>query len=166
MNTYITAAYRWNQPYRDVLMHTEVKEEDRIEDLYIKEVQINISFADITDEEKTLAEKRRYIFMYNPEREKQDLEDLEIKIEAVEKILAEQLGKEETKNKLGNLRSLVSFKGNEIKLNEKKIREIKGLAGRFLIITNSTIKRGGSKNIQGPVENRKVIQDYKIIYRA
>ncbi|MGC8716355.1 MAG: hypothetical protein ACP5R0_05655, partial [Thermoplasmata archaeon] len=83
--------------------------------------------------------KRRYIFVYNPEREKQDLEDLDRKIEAVEKILTEQLGKEETKNKLGNLRSLVSFKGNEIKLNDKKIKEIKSLAGRFLIITNSSL---------------------------
>ncbi len=136
-NQYITAAYRWDQPYRGVLMNTAVTEEDKVEDLYIKEVSIKASNKDQPEEAKK--GKRRYIFVYNPDREKQDLEDLDIKIEAVEKILTERLGKEETKNKLGNLRSLVSFKGNEIKLNEKKIKEIKGLAGRYLIITNSSL---------------------------
>ncbi|MGC8565114.1 MAG: IS1634 family transposase [Thermoplasmata archaeon] len=137
-NQYITAAYRWDQPYRGVLMSTAVTEEDKIEDLYIKEVSIKESDKDLPEELANKG-KRRYIFVYNPEREKQDLEDLDRKIEAVEKILTEQLGKEETKNKLGNLRPLVSFKGNEIKLNDKKIKEIKSLAGRFLIITNSSL---------------------------
>ncbi|MGC8693996.1 MAG: hypothetical protein ACP5RY_07155, partial [Thermoplasmata archaeon] len=49
-NQYITAAYRWDQPYRGVLMSTKVSEEDKIEDLYIKEVSIKASDNDLPEE--------------------------------------------------------------------------------------------------------------------
>ncbi len=81
-------------------------------DLYIKEVSINKT----ENEGSTISEKRRYIFVYNPDREKQDLEELERKIKVVKNILVEQLGKEEAIMKLGNLKFLLLFKGDEMKM--------------------------------------------------
>lgn len=51
----------------------------------------------MTEEEKSLTEKRRYILVYNPEREKLDITYLENKIEVVKNILSKKLGKKKQK---------------------------------------------------------------------
>ena len=61
-------------------------------DLVIKKVTISVSDVmkeDSTEEQRTLAGKRRYIAVYNRKREDLDLEDLNDKIDIVKKKIAE-----------------------------------------------------------------------------
>ncbi len=45
----------------------------------------------------------------------------------------------ELKKSLGKLRSFVKFTGKTVSLNEKRMDVLKGLAGRFLIVTNTDL---------------------------
>lgn len=132
---YITAVYRWDLPYRDILMNTEIKEEDKVGDMYIKEVSVKVSTDHMSEEEKKRIEKRRYIFVYNPEREILDKIDISEKVDAVDKILKSGKSEKELKTALGKLRSFV--KGSE--LNIKKIEAMKKLSGKYMIVTNTSM---------------------------
>ena len=48
-NLYITAVYRWDNPYRDVLMETDFSDGVTMDDIIIKEVSIDA--RNIADEE-------------------------------------------------------------------------------------------------------------------
>ncbi len=153
-NRYITAVYRWDRPYRNILMdmHFEEKDKDRSGDLFIRTVSVDvddITHDGATDDEKDLIMKRRYIAVYNPEREKEDLDDLNGKIETVRKKISEISDQADLKKSLGKLRSLVKFSDHGVEMNEKRIIALKGLAGRFMIVTNTDL----------PVED--VVKSYK-----
>ena len=141
-NKYITAAYRWDQPYRNVLMDTDFTGGEIMNDLVIKKVTISVSDVmkeDSTEEQRTLAGKRRYIAVYNKEREDLDLEDLNDKIDIVKKKISEIKDQKELKKSLGKMKSLVKFTKNGTVLNEKRIHILKKIAGRFLVVTNTDL---------------------------
>ena len=78
-NRYITAAYRWDQPYRNSLMETDFTDGQNIDDLSIKRVNISVdgvTQGTSTGEQIKLAGKSRYIAVYNSKMEKLDLNDL------------------------------------------------------------------------------------------
>ena len=141
-NQYITAAYRWDKPYRSILMETDFSDGYVMDDLTIKKVAISVDDVmkdDSTEEQRKLAEKRRYIAVYNRKREELDLQDLNDKIDTVKKKMSEIPDQKELKKSLGKLKSLVKFTGNNTALNERRIEILKKLAGRFLIVTNTDL---------------------------
>ncbi len=143
-NQYITAAYRWDQPYRNTLIGTDFTDGHPMDGLIVKEVKISpkeiIKYP--TEDQLKFAEKRRYIAVYNPDREKLDLMDLEEKIGAVKKKISEIHDPGDLKKSLGSLKSLVKFFKNDAVLNERRIDIIRKLAGRFLIVTNTDLPYG------------------------
>ena len=90
-----------------------------------------------------LAGKRRYIAVYNKEREDLDLEDLNDRIDIVKKKIAETTDQKELKKSLGKMKSLVRFTKNGTALNENRISMLKKIAGRFLIVTNTDLTEEG-----------------------
>ena len=141
-NQYITAAYRWDKPYRSILMETDFSDGYVMDGLIIKKVTISVDDVmkdDSTEEQRKLAEKRRYIAVYNRKREELDLRDLNDKIDTVKKKMSEIPDQKELKKSLGKLKSLVKFTGNNTALNERRIEILKKLAGRFLIVTNTDL---------------------------
>ncbi len=141
-NLYITAAYRWDQPYRDILMETDFTDGHVINDLIMKTVEVGLDEVmkeDSTEEQRKLAEKRRYIAVYNKKREELDLKDLNDKIDIVNKKISEIPDQKELKKSLGKLKSLVRFSADGAVLNEKRIGILRKLAGRFLIVTNTDL---------------------------
>ena len=140
-NLYVTAVYRWDTPYRDILMHTEFTDSDKHGDLFIRTVDVNIEDItpdDAMKEEKELIGKRKYIAVYNPDREKSDIDDLNEKIDHVKMKMSEMSDPSDLKKSLGKLRSFVKF-SNTVKMNEKRIAVLKALAGRFMIVTNTDL---------------------------
>ena len=141
-NLYITAAYRWDQPYRDILMETDFTDGHVINELIIKRVSISVDKVmkdDSTEDQRRLAEKRRYIAVYNRKREELDLKDIDDKIEIVRKKISEIPDQKELKRSLGKLKSLVKFSADGAVLNEKRIGILRKIAGRFLIVTNTDL---------------------------
>lgn len=141
-NLYITAAYRWDRPYRTVLMETDFTGGNKVDGLVIKKVAISVDDAvkaDSTEDQRKLAEKRRYIAVYNREREELDLKDLNDRIDIVKGKMSEITDQKELKKSLGKLKSFVKFSGNTATLNEKRIDILTKLAGRFLIVTNTDL---------------------------
>lgn len=141
-NLYITAAYRWDQPYRSILMNTDFTDSLVMDDLVMKKVAISVDQVmkdDSTGDQKRLAEKRIYIAVYNRKREDLDLKDLNDRIDTVKKRISEIPDQKELKKSLGKLRSLVKFPETGAVLNEKRIEILKKLAGRFLIVTNADL---------------------------
>ena len=141
-NQYITAAYRWDKPYRNILMETDFSDGYVMDKLIIKKVAISVDDVmkdDSTEEQRKLAEKRRYIAVYNRKREELDLQDLNDKIDTVKKKISDITDQKELKKSLGKLKSLVKFTGNNAVLNERRIEILKKLAGRFLIVTNTDL---------------------------
>ena len=139
-NQYITAAYRWNQPYRGILMNTDFTDGHAVNGLIMKAVDVNmddIKRDDSTEEQRILAGKRRYIVVYNREREELDLRDINDRIDIVKKRISEIADHEELKKSLGKMKSLVKFSEDGITLNENRINILKKIAGRFLIVTNT-----------------------------
>ncbi len=141
-NQYITAAYRWDQPYRNILMNTDFTDGLVMDDMIIKRVTISVDEVmkdDATEEQRKLAGKRRYIAVYNKEREELDLEDIDRKINEVRRRISEITDQREVRKSLGKLRSLVKFTKNGPLLNERRISILRGIAGRFLIVTNTDL---------------------------
>ena len=113
--------------------------------LIVKEVKISpeeIMKSTPTEDQLKLAEKRRYMAVYNRDREALDLRDLKEKIDAVEKKISEIHDPGDLKKSLGSLKSLVQFTKDAAVLNEKRIDIMRKLAGRFLIVTNTDLPYG------------------------
>ena len=141
-NLYITAAYRWDQPYRDILTYTDFTDAIAMDKLLIKRLAINtddILPNDTTEDQRKLAEKRKYIAVYNREREYLDLRDLDDRISVIKKKISEIHDHAELKKSLGKMKSLVKFTKNGAVLNENRINILKKIAGRFLIVTNTDL---------------------------
>ncbi len=141
-NRYITALYRWDKPYRDILIDMDFRDGTVMDDLIIKETYIGINdVADegTTDEGMELIKKRRYIAVYNKEREALDLRDIDEKIEHVNRKIGESHSTSDLKKSLGELKSLVKFTRDGVALNEKHIEMMRKIAGRFLIVTNTDL---------------------------
>ena len=141
-NQYITAAYRWDQPYRHILMDTDFTDAIALDKLLIKRVEINtdeIMNNNSTEDQRKLAEKRKYIAVYNKEREHLDLKDLEDRINVIKKKISEIPDQTDLKKSLGKMKSLVNFSADGAILNEKRINILRKLAGRFLIVTNTDL---------------------------
>ncbi len=92
-----------------------------------------------TGEERSLIVKRRHIVVYNSDREKLDLRDMEEKVNAVRKKIGEISDMGDLKKSLGKLKSFVKFTETGVIMNEKRIITLKGLARRFMIITNTDL---------------------------
>jgi len=140
-NQYITAAYRYDNPYRDVLMNTDFTDGNGMNDLVVKRISIDVDDVmknDSTEDQRRLAE-RRYIAVYNRKREEMDLEDLNARIEIVKKKISETPDQGDLKRSLGKLKSLVKFTKNGTVLNEERIHILKKIAGRFLIVTDTSL---------------------------
>jgi hypothetical protein len=136
-NLYITTVYRWDLPYRDILMHTEFGDSDKHDDLFISTVDVNIEGItpdDATKEERELIGKRKYIAVYNPDREKSDIDDLNEKMDLVKMRMSETSDQSDLKKSLGKLRSFVKFSKNGAVMNEKRISMLRSLAGRFMVV--------------------------------
>ena len=84
--------------------------------------------------EKCRAAKRRAITVWNPDRAFSDQEELDEKVSAVSSMLRSHSGKD-ILEKLGKLRVYVR---NE-KLNESRISMERKLAGRYMIVTNTSL---------------------------
>ena len=148
-NEYITAVYRWDRPYRNVLMEQEFQDGDRMESgIYAHEVHVDWNLRDCTAEEKRRAVRRRAITVWNPDRAASDREDLDQKISAVSSMLGSHSGKD-LLEKLGRLRAYVR---NE-KLNESRISMERKLAGRYMIVTDTDL------SVQ------EVVEAYKDLWR-
>ncbi|MHB8360377.1 MAG: IS1634 family transposase [Thermoplasmataceae archaeon] len=163
-NMYITAAYRWDQPYRNILMNTDFTGGQVMDGLIINKVTINVDDVmkdDSTEEQRKLAEKRRYIAVYNKKREELDLKDLNDKIDIVRKKISEIQDQKELKKSLGKLKSLVKFTKDDTVLNEKRINVLTKLAGRFLIVTNTDLK--GDEVVSAYKEQWQIERSFRTI---
>jgi transposase len=133
---YITAVYRWDQPYRTILMNQEFSEEDKIEDMgiYAREVELKWNLESMGKREMRRSRKRRAVAVWNPDRERSDIEDVNERISAVKELLASHSGKN-LDEKLGKLHIYVK----NGKINESRINMEKKLAGRYMIVTDTDL---------------------------
>ena len=139
---YITAAYRWDHPYRDILIKTDFSSGTVMDDLVMKEVAIDavdIADGDTTEEEMELIGKRRHIAVFNKEREKIDVRDIDDKIDNIRRKMSGNHSTSDLKKSIGELKSFVMFTKDGAVLNEKHIEMMRKLAGRFLIVTNTDL---------------------------
>jgi transposase len=133
-------------------MQTEFGDSDMHYDLFIRTVDVNIEDItpdDATGEERELIGKRKYIAVYNPDREKSDIDDLNGKMDLVKMRMSETSDQSDLKKSLGKLRSFVNFSRNGAVMNEKRVPMLRSLAGRFMVVTNTDL----------PVED--IVEAYK-----
>lgn len=138
-NEYITAVYRWDQPYRGILMNSAFAEEHHLKelDIYAMEVDVKWNIAGMKRNEVRRTENRRAIAVYSKEREKEDIADLEEKVSIVKNIMTSGRKGKDLLDALGKLRSYTKSSGTV--LNAKKIDDMKKLAGRFMIVTDTDL---------------------------
>ena len=96
---------------------------------------------DSNEDKRKLAEKRKYIAVYNKESELLDLKDLDDRINVIKQRISETHDQADLKKSLGKMKSLVNFSADGAMLNEKRINILKKLAGRFLIVTNTDLPK-------------------------
>ena len=136
-NEYVTAVYRWDQPYKNILMNSLFNDDNYLKDvdIYAMEVDVKWNIKDMGKREVKRTENRRAIAIYNKDREKEDIADVEEKVSRVKEIMKSGKSGKDLVNALGSLKSYT--KGTE--LNTKKIEEKKRLAGRFMIVTDTDL---------------------------
>ncbi len=101
---------------------------DKHGDIFIRMVKVNnedITPDNAIDEEKKMIMNIRYIAVYNPDREKSGIEDLNEKIETVKRKMSETSDISDLKKSLGALRSFVKFTDNGAVINERRISILK-----------------------------------------
>ncbi len=91
---YINAVYRWDHPYRLILKDRQFSEIDIIDDLgiYAREVNLEWNINDIGKRELKRTKKRRSIAVWNPVRERSDIEELNESISTVKVMLGSYRG--------------------------------------------------------------------------
>ena len=138
-NEYVTAVYRWDQPYKDTLIECSFTNEDFLEgiEIYAKEVKVKWNTEGMGKREIKRIENRRAIAIYNKDREKEDIADIEEKVAIVETIMKSGKKGKDLIRALGSLKSYTKSNGTE--LNTKRIDEKKKLAGRFMIVTDTDL---------------------------
>ncbi len=141
-NRYITTAYRYDCPYRKMIIDAEFTENDIHGNIYAKEVKLDQSTAQSRRKGQNDARGLRFIVLYDRDREIIDLNDLEDKIDSVRKKIAEFKDQRDLKRSLGELRPFVKFTDRGPILNGKWINIVRKLAGRFMIVTNTNIPAG------------------------
>ena len=131
-NEYISAVYRWDQPYRSILTNTEFNETDHLNDLdlYAREVDVKWNVKGLSGSEVKRSRNRRAIAVYSPDREREDIADIEEKQSIVKSIISSGKKGSDLNDALGKLRSNTKNGGKEI---------IKGLAGRFMIVSDTDL---------------------------
>lgn len=138
-NRYITAVYRLAQPYRGILMNSSFTEEHYLKelDIYAMEVDVKWNTDGMGRNEIKRAGNRRAIALYSKEKEKEDISDIEEKVSTVRDIIASGRKGMDLINALGKLKAYTKSSGTE--LNTKKIDDMKKLAGRFTIVTDTDL---------------------------
>ncbi len=138
-NEYVTAVYRWDQPFKDILMESSFTNEYYLEDIgiYAKEVKVKWNTKGMGKREIKRTKNRRAIAIYNMEREKEDIADVEEKVSIVKEIMKSGKKGKDLIKALGSLKSYTKSSGTE--LNTKRIEEKKKLAGRFMIVTDTDL---------------------------
>ncbi len=145
---YITAVYRWDKPYRDILMSQEFAESDRMDSgIYAKEIDVEWNLGDSTKREIRRSQKRRAIAVWNPDREASDIADLDDKIATVRSILASHTGTDQ--EKMGKLK--VYVKNGAV--NDTRVSMERRLAGRFMMVTDTDMPVAG------------IVEAYKDLWR-
>ena len=136
-NEYVTAVYRWDQPHKNILMNSLFNDDNYLKDvdIYAMEVDVKWNTKDMGKREVKRTENRRAIAIYNKDREKEDIADVEEKVSRVKEIMKSRKSGKDLVNALGSLKSYT--KGTQ--LNTKKIEEKKRLAGRFMIVTDTDL---------------------------
>ena len=138
-NEYITAVYRWDQPYRSILTNAEFNETDHLNDLdlYAMEVDVKWNVKGLSRSEIKRSRNRRAIAVYGPDREREDIADIEEKVSIVKSIISSGRKGSDLNDALGKLRSYTKSNGTE--LNEERISDMKKLAGRFMIVSDTDL---------------------------
>ncbi|MCL5439628.1 MAG: transposase [Candidatus Thermoplasmatota archaeon] len=137
-NEYITAVYRWDQPYRNMLMNTKIDQNNYMKDLelYANEIEVEWKTNNLSKSEIKRIKNRRAIVVYSPERERYDISDIDEKVSVVRTIIDSGKKGSDLTDALGKLKSY-TIKGKG--LNEKRIGIMKKLAGRFMIISDTNL---------------------------
>ncbi len=141
-NRYITTAYRYDSPFRKMIIDAEFTENDTYKSIYAKEAGIDRNAIREGWKGPSDAAGMRFIVVYDKDREIIDLNDLEYKIDSVRKKMAQFRDPKDLKRSLGDLRPFVKFTGKGPVLNGKWINIVRKLAGRFMIVTNTNIPVG------------------------
>ena len=138
-NEYITAVYRWDQPYRNILSGMKFIDEDYLKDLdmHAREVKVKWNTKKFTDSQIKRTRNRRAIAVYSAEREKEDIEALDVKVSKIKNIISSGKKGSDLINALGKLKSYTVNNGKEI--NDAKIEIVKKLAGRFMIVSDTDL---------------------------
>jgi len=152
-NEYVTAVYRWDQPYKNILKECSFNDEHYLEDIeiYAREVEVKWNTKDMGKREIKRTGNRRAIAIYNKDRENEDIADVEEKVSIVKEIMKSGKKGKDLVKALGSLRSYTKSNGTE--LNAKRIDEKKRLAGRFMIVTDTDL----------PVAD--IVKGYKDLWR-
>ncbi len=141
-NRYITTAYRYDCPFRKMIIDAEFTENDIYKSIYAKEVGLDRTAIRQGWKGQGDASGMRFIVVYDKDREIIDLNDLEDKIDLVRKKMAQFKDQRDLKRSLGELRPFVKFTDRGPVLNGKWINIVRKLAGRFMIVTNTNIPVG------------------------
>ena len=138
-NEYVTAVYRWDQPYKDKLKECSFTDEDYLKDvdIYAREVEVKWNTKGMGKREIRRTKNRRAIAIYNKDREQEDIAEVEEKVKIVETIMNSGKKGKDLIKALGSLKSYTKSNGTE--LNTKRIEEKKKLAGRFMIVTDTDL---------------------------
>ncbi len=141
-NEYVTAVYRWDQPYKNILMNSLFTDDNHLKDvdIYAKEVEVKWNTKGMEKRAIRRTNNRRAIAIYNKDREKEDIADIEEKVAIVEKIMKSGKKGKDLVKALGSLKPYTKSNGTE--LNAKRIDEKKRLAGRFMIVTDTDLPIG------------------------
>ncbi|EQD28836.1 transposase, IS4 family protein, partial [mine drainage metagenome] len=136
-NEYVTAVYRWDQPYRGILMNSVFTDDRYLKDLdiYAMEVDVKWNTDGMGRGEIKRTRNRRAVAVYSKERE--DIADIDEKVSAVRTIMASGRKGKDLVNALGKLGSFTNSSGT--KLNDRKIDTMKKLAGRYMIVTDTDL---------------------------
>ncbi|EQB73494.1 MAG: transposase IS4 family protein [Ferroplasma sp. Type II] len=141
-NEYVTAVYRWDQPYKNILKECSFNDEHYLEDIeiYAREVEVKWNTKDMGKREIKRTGNRRAIAIYNKDRENEDIADVEEKVSIVKEIMKSGKKGKDLVKALGSLKPYTKSNGTE--LNAKRIDEKKRLAGRFMIVTDTDLPIG------------------------
>jgi hypothetical protein len=109
-------------------MDTDFTDAIAMDHLLIKRVEMNtdeIQDNDSIEDQRKLAERRKYIAVHNRGREKLDLKDLDDRINVIKQIISELHDQADLKKSLDKIKSLVNFSVDSAVLSEKRINILK-----------------------------------------
>ncbi|MEM0134302.1 MAG: hypothetical protein QXU18_03630 [Thermoplasmatales archaeon] len=92
---------------------------------------------DLTNSERKKTRNRGAVAVYSKEKEIDNISHLDEKVFTVRPIISSGMKGSDLLHALGKLKSYT--KNNETEINEEKIKIMKGLAGRFMIVSDTDL---------------------------